>query len=226
VKDAALVESLEALGQLAKKEARAAGYGLYRLDGETGSPEQLQGCGARIGDAEVWFPLRVQGAETLLLAFVFRGNVISKDAARILELMVRVAEGVLGRSLLTVRYAELAARVAESEAQLVYAKIRDRARGLITHDAADGSATEAVARFADTLLRRRETEIMLERLAAGRETEVQERNLAAQAKAVLESVHGMSEEQAHQHLRAASRRSRRPLREVALELIGNRSSFA
>ncbi len=81
----------------------------------------------------------------------------------------------------------------------------------------NGSATEMVARFADTVLRQRETEIMLERLAAARETEVQERNLAA---------YGMSEEQAHQHLRAASRRSRRPLREVALELIGTRSSFA
>ncbi len=155
--------------------------------------------------------MRVRGADTLLFAFMFRGNAISQDAVRTLERMARVAEGLVGRSLLAGRYAELAARVAESEAQLLYAKIRDRARGLITNDAADGFATEAVARFADTLLRQPETEIMLERLASGRETEVQERNLAAQAKAVLESVYGMSEEQAHQHLRAASRRSRRPL---------------
>lgn len=221
-----MLESLGALGQLAKKEARAAGYGLYRLEGERGSPKHLQGCGARIGDAEVWFPLPVLGAKTLMLAFVFRGNMISPDAARILELMAGVAESVLGRSLLTVRYAQLAARVAESEAQLVYAKIRDRARGLIERDVTNGSATEVVARFADTVLRQGETETMLERLATGREREVEERNFAAEAKAVLESVYGMSEEQAHQHLRAASRRSRRPLREVALELIGNRRSFA
>ncbi len=77
----------------------------------------------------------------------------------------------------------------------------------------NGSATEMVARFADTVLRKRETGIMLERLAAARETEVQERNLAP---------YGMSEEQAHQHLRAASRNNRRPPREVALELIGEK----
>jgi hypothetical protein len=220
------LESINALAHLAQKDAGASGYAICALNGETGLSKRLQGCGARIGNAVVWFPLRVRGLELLVLEFVFRGDVILPEAVAVLDQMAKVAEAVAARSLLAARYAELAARVAESEAQLVYAKIRDRARGLIANDAMGGSAIEAVARFAYRVLRQQETEILLERMAAGRETEVQERNLAAQAKAVLERVYGMSEDQAHQHLRVTSRRSRRPLREVALELIEKRNSFA
>jgi hypothetical protein len=130
---------------------------------------------------------------------------------------------VLGLSLLPARYAALVAHAAELETRLVYAKIGDRARGLIKNYAPASFPSETFVRFSETILRPSETAIMLEQLAAQFEEQVQERNLTARAKAVLESAYGMTEEQAHHHLRLASRKSRRPLKDVAQEFIAERS---
>jgi hypothetical protein len=215
------------LGQLAMKEAAAAGYELCRLDRESGVLVRLQTCGLRVGELEVSaavsFPARVAGLETHVLTFVFLSQRISEHALTVLNQMADVFEAVLGLSELPARCTRLALRAAELETQLMCAKIRDRARGLIQSPMQGGFGTETLARFSGTLLHSAETPTMLERLAREREQEIEERSLASQAKAVLESVHGMSEEQAHHHLRVTSRRSRRPLTEVALEYIGKRS---
>lgn len=218
---------LTALGQLAMKEAAAVGYRLSRLDRESGGLVRLQTGGARVGESEfsagVSFPVQVAGLETHVLTFVFLNEKIPDSAGPVLDQMVKVVEAVLGLSGLPARYTQLASHAAELEIQLVCAKIRDRARGLIRRPTQGGFGTETLARFSGTLLHSAETATMLERLAREREQELQERSLASQAKAVLESVYGMSEEQAHHHLRVTSRRSRRPLTEVALEYIGKRS---
>jgi AmiR/NasT family two-component response regulator len=60
---------------------------------------------------------------------------------------------------------------------------------------------------------------VLEQLTRELEEEVEERRLTNRAKAILQSVHGMSEEQAHAHLRQTSRKTRRKLKDVAVELI-------
>jgi hypothetical protein len=226
-----LLESLAALGQLAMKEAGAAGYGLYLLYRESGALIPLQTCGTQVTESGlsadlasgVSFPARVAGMATHVLTFVFRSATISENAVKDLDQMARVVEGVLQLSLLPAQYAELAAHAAELEAQLVCLKIRDRARGLIKNPTGDGFGTEALTRFSGAILRPSETATMLGQVARERYQEVQQRSLTAQAKAVLESVYGMSEEQAHHHLRITSRKSRRPLQEVALEYIGKRS---
>jgi hypothetical protein len=51
------------------------------------------------------------------------------------------------------------------------------------------------------------------------EEKVAERKLVTKAKALLETRHGMSEEEAHLQLQAISRKTRKPVREVARELI-------
>ena len=224
-----LLESLTALGQLAMQETGAAGYGLSRLDRETGSLVRLHSCGARICEfgmtpdlkSAVSYAARLHGVDPHVLTFVFRSASISEDSVKCLERMTALAEDVLGLSLWRERYAAFAEQMAELEAQLVHAKIRDRARGLIRSHAT--GRVETLSVFSETILRRTETATMLERLVAERHAEVEERSLTAQAKAVLESVYGMSEEQAHHHLRLTSRKNRRPLKEVALHYIGERS---
>ncbi len=222
-----MLECLTALGQLAMKEAAAAGYELCRLDRESGVLIRLQTCGARVGELEVSaavsFTARGAGTETHVLTFVFLSERIAENVLTVLDQMVKVVETVLGLSGLPAEYTQLASHAAALETQLMCAKIRDRARGLIQSPMQGGFGTETLARFSATLLHSTETATMLERLVREREQELQERSLASQAKAVLESVYGMSEEQAHHHLRVTSRRSRRPLTEVALEYIGKRS---
>jgi AmiR/NasT family two-component response regulator len=66
---------------------------------------------------------------------------------------------------------------------------------------------------------------MLEQRLRELEEEIAERKLTGQAKAVLQSTYNMSEEQAHLHLRTISRKSRKPLKEVAQELIDARNSL-
>ena len=66
---------------------------------------------------------------------------------------------------------------------------------------------------------------MLEQALRALEEEIAERKLTNQAKAVLQSAYSMSEEQAHLHLRTISRKSRRPLKEIARELIEARESI-
>jgi AmiR/NasT family two-component response regulator len=51
------------------------------------------------------------------------------------------------------------------------------------------------------------------------EREIEERELANRAKAVLQTRYGMSEDQAHVHLRLVSRKSRKRLRDVARDLL-------
>jgi AmiR/NasT family two-component response regulator len=58
------------------------------------------------------------------------------------------------------------------------------------------------------------------------EQEISERDLANRAKALLQSRYGMSEDQAHVHLRLVSRKSRKRLRDVARDLLEEAISHA
>jgi AmiR/NasT family two-component response regulator len=60
---------------------------------------------------------------------------------------------------------------------------------------------------------------VLEQLTKELEEEVEERRVTNRAKAILQSVHGMSGEQAHMYLRQTSRKTRKKLKEVAADLI-------
>jgi hypothetical protein len=122
-------------------------------------------------------------------------------------------------------YAALAARIGSLEAELADAKIADRTLGLLEKASGSPDALTAALRHIDSVLLTRQSASALERLAKELEDELAERALAVKAKAVLQSQYGMSEEQAHVHLRLTSRRSRRPMREIARELIEARGQI-
>jgi AmiR/NasT family two-component response regulator len=71
----------------------------------------------------------------------------------------------------------------------------------------------------ESVLRPGQLGTVLEQLTEELEQEIAERELTNRAKAVLQSRYGMSEDQAHVHLRLVSRKSRKRLRDVARDLL-------
>lgn len=121
-------------------------------------------------------------------------------------------------------YSGQAARIGEMEAELIDSKIASRAEGLLKEWRLDREAIGILEAHLDGVLRPTEFSTMLERAAKELVEEIAERKLTTQAKAMLQSVYSMSEEEAYLHLRTISRKTRRPLKEVARDLIRARNS--
>jgi len=67
--------------------------------------------------------------------------------------------------------------------------------------------------------------LLTRRAVSELEQEIEERRLAGQAKQILQTIQGISEEQSHAQLRLLSRKSRRRLKEVAEQVIREQHSF-
>lgn len=199
------------------RAAGADGYAVYEVD-PSGTP--VLGCsfGAITPETAV-FPLRVQGRLNGRVIFAFSEEMITEEAKAVLGKMAGVIEAVWNLKHVAEVPTRLATRIAELEAELADAKIADRAQGVLADDSESPGTIEAVIRHVESVLRPSQLNAILEGLLQKAEREIAERQLTARAKIVLQSVHGMSEEQAHAHLRVTSRNTRRPIREVARELI-------
>lgn len=130
-----------------------------------------------------------------------------------------VMEAIRRREASAANYAQLASRIGEMEAALIDAKIAARANGLLADGVRDGDAIGTLENHVERVLRLSDFGTMLEHRLRELEEEIAERKLTAEAKAILQDRRGMSEEHAHLHLRAISRKSRKPLREVARDVI-------
>jgi AmiR/NasT family two-component response regulator len=119
------------------------------------------------------------------------------------------------------RYAHLVERLADLEAQLMDSKIADRVRGYL-EDETDSDPTEAIVRHVETVLRPTRTRIMLEQALSELEEEIEERRIVGRAKRIMQARDSVSEEQAYIELRLRSRKSRKPLKDVARQVIENR----
>jgi AmiR/NasT family two-component response regulator len=67
--------------------------------------------------------------------------------------------------------------------------------------------------------------LLTRRAVSELEQEIEERRLAGQAKQILQTIQGISEEQSHAQLPLLSRKSRRRLKEVAEQVIREQHSF-
>ena len=110
--------------------------------------------------------------------------------------------------------------------RLVDSKIADRALGLLLERRWPAQAIEGLAGHVNNVLRPLAALGALETLVEELEDEIDERRVTAEAKAVLQAAHSISEEQAYKHLRSLSRKSRRRLRDVAQDVIASRQSAA
>ncbi len=214
--------SLELLARLAVRETGADGYALEE------SGDAFVPASAAISGGEVSFLLRAEGEVSPRsqgrLSFLFRSKPVPEETRAILRRFAALMEAVLRRQAATRKYARRAARIGEMEAELADSKIAARASGLLADGAGTRDLIETIESHVEGVLRPSQFDAMLGQMAKDLEEEIAERKLTAQAKAMLQSDDGMSEEQAHLHLRTISRKSRRPLREVARELIEARNS--
>jgi hypothetical protein len=119
------------------------------------------------------------------------------------------------------RYLRLVERLADLEARLMDSKIADRVRGYLA-DETDSDPSEAIARHVETVLRPTRTRIVLEQALSELEEEIEERRLVGQAKRIMQASDSVSEEEAHIELRLRSRKSRKPLKDVARQVIEDR----
>jgi hypothetical protein len=218
----------------AMQAAGADGYLWREVDGATGALvaryssgisvprwencEGASGITSRDGVAVISYPMSVEGALTGLLAFVFGRNAVQQEELAILNRMAAAIEHWHAVALTTAR---LATRIGHLDAELAGMKIAERTRGLLASGAANSDAVESIIRHVETVLEGRQFGTLLGQLLPEMEERVQERKAVGRAKALLQSFHGMTEEEAYMHLRYRSRSTRRRLAEVALELIGH-----
>ena len=220
--------SVHELAALATREAGAEGYALYLRDAE-GSYTSLGGAGAAISETDlavqaccsvITFPLHAPDAARALLAFSFRGRACTATARSRLCRMSAAIEQVWRLSGAATGLAEMAARIGELEARLADSKIASRARGYLENRGdSQHDVVEAVTRHVQNVLRPFDSNALFEKRRQELEAELEERELAERAKAVLQKCSGLSEDAAHLHLRQLSRKTRRPLREVALDVL-------
>jgi hypothetical protein len=194
--------SFEALGQIALRATGARSFA-FTARSDAGTP------------ATVEYAVRVDCA----IAFTFLSD---GEAVRAKPRLDRIAAAM--QAICTTAganpYEPLVERLADLEAQLMDSKIADRVRGYLA-DETDADPTEAIARHVETVLRPTRTRLLLEQALSELEEEIEERRLVAQAKSILQARDSVSEEQAHIELRVRSRRSRKPLKDVARQVIEN-----
>jgi ANTAR domain len=219
------MRSLQPLAQLAARESAASGYAIYTVDPVTDARTVTLAWGAPVPDSTDsgytvdLFPLRAGEAVTGIVAFVFRGSTIAPSSRAVLDRIAHVIEHVWRLSLIPGAYAQSAARIAELENELADSKIADRVLGLLANGAVPRDAIDIIVSHAESVLRPGQLATVLEQLTQEMEQDLAERELTNRAKAVLQRRYGMSEDQAHVHLRLVSRKSRKRLRDVARDLL-------
>jgi hypothetical protein len=214
--------SLSALAQVAARETEAYGYALFRRSSEGRALVRHDSGGAAIEEDAVTsgpsglvvFSLGADG----VLAFLFQDETRSRQVRPELDRIAASIEAVWIAAQTAGRYSELASEVADLEVRLMDSKIADRVRGFLGNRG-ETSPVDAISRHVEGVLKPASTGRVLEQLTKELEEEVEERRVTNRAKAILQSVHGMSEEEAHAHLRQTSRKTRRKLKDVASDLI-------
>jgi hypothetical protein len=207
-------ESLEALAQLALRETGALGFVWFANDDSNADRDSNV----------VRYPLGHHAGHEQFIAFAFPSP-DSAAAARMRLDRIAASIALLWSAGPAETYRDLFERLARIEMQLIDSKIADRVRGLLSENAAD-DPSDVIARHVEGVLRPSQARTTLEHAVALLEDEMEERKLMSEAKRILQMRRGISEQQAHAELRLVSRKSRRRLKEVALQVIGRQQLSA
>jgi ANTAR domain len=211
---------IQSLAHLSLRQSGADGFAIYQLDPD-GGQVLIYREGPADGLDVASFPLKIDDGAAATLSFVFCNTSIGVSTQLLLERIARAIESVWQFSRAPERYAQMALRIGELEVELADAKIADRASGMLQDAAASRDPIAAIVHHVESVLRPSELENALGKFERDLAEQLAERQLTTRAKAVLQSRYGISEEQAHVHLRVVSRTSRKRLRDVAQALIEN-----
>jgi hypothetical protein len=211
------------LALLMMRETGAEGYVLYAYEQRSSFPVRLSAYGLDVPPCEheglsvARLPLRLQNREVGWLAFVFRAAAIPEDTRRLLERLARMFESIWSLFYDPERVIDLATRISRRQAELADLKIAERALGFLKHP--EPGAAETMALHVESVLRTRRFEAILDQFAGDLDDQLEERKIIAEAKNLLQSTQGITEEEAYSQLRLSSRRSRRRIFEVAHQLV-------
>ena len=218
-------KSLETLAQIALHEIGARGYAFFHKSRNAGSLIRLTSGGSVVPDATrdrsapdvVEYPLVAGAVVDASVAFTFASKEEAVQARTQLDRIAATIQTIWATAA-TERYSDLVDRVADLETRLMDSKIADRAVGFLT-DRTNPDPAELIAKHVEGVLRPTQTRRILEQALLELEEEIDERTLVSRAKQILQATKGVSEEEAHAQLRIASRRLRRRLKDVALQVI-------
>ncbi|HWB84231.1 MAG TPA: ANTAR domain-containing protein [Bryobacteraceae bacterium] len=215
-------DSLSALALMGTRWASVDGYAFFEKSGN-GLFRRLTSCGLPIPDDLldrniVQYPLPANTLTEGVVAFAIPVPPKCPDFRERLDQVAEMIRLVWGATESIDRGSELVDRVRNLEAQLLDAKIADRVRGLL-ENREDSDFVTVIAQHVQRVLRPPDSRRILEKALADLEEELAERHTTALAKTILRSKTSMTEGQAHAYLRTLSRRSRRRLKDVAMEII-------
>jgi len=168
------------------------------------------------GAAVVAYLLRAGGIVTGRLAYVFSKGTVAPDKFAILNRLAPLIEAV---HALPHETASLASKISRLDAELAGIKIAERARGILADGVTRPESVDTIVRHVSTVLEGRHFDSVLRQLLPDMEEQIARRQILMEAKTMLETRHSLSEEQAYLFLRLKSRQTRRPLSEVAQELL-------
>jgi hypothetical protein len=117
-------------------------------------------------------------------------------------------------------------RIYHLQAELADGKITDRVQGILLENSTPFDLGSVMRQHVDRVLDGTNGSELLVQQVAKLEAEVQTRRVIAGAKQILQKALHLSEEEAYLRLRNTSRRSRRPLIEIAGEVVGASRSRA
>ena len=203
------------------RQTGATAYVIF--DGE----EIIDASGARIPPSElkndgetpvVSYKLLLEGKPDRFIAFAFADRNMLEIARPRLDQATQILNSVCKASALRTDYVRMAERLADLDTRVLDTKIAERARGFVG-DHARPDPIEDIARHVAFVLRPTPVRQTITQLLDHLQKEMEARQVASQAKAILQNSHGMSEEAAHQYLQRASRKTRRPLRDIAAAVV-------
>lgn len=208
-------DALAALTQLTARLAGASSCSIHQ--GSSDVPELDTPAGESVLQYFLAPPAGVGNGGRGVLICVFESRARAEAARAAVD---RLAESI--RALWAAghefnRYSELAARAADLEAQVVASKVTARAIGLL-RESPSADSVDVISRHVEMVLQSSSGLRTLNHLVETLEAEKRDRQWTDRAKAILQRQ-GISEEQAYLHLRRASRTSRRPIPEIARQII-------
>ena len=219
--------SILALARVAFQETGATGFALFEETREAPGLRPVARLGKELSVPAVLedvhfplvaFPLHAKHAADGFAAFSFEDRT---GAERAREPMIRMREAleiIWSARFPEARHLELVAGISTLEARLIGSKIAERAHGLLTGEPG-ADRLGALVNHVRTVVRPGVAIRALESIVKELEDELDERRVTGQAKALLQATHSISENQAYTHLRVLSRKSRRPLKDVATDVI-------
>jgi hypothetical protein len=156
-----------------------------------------------------------------LLNFGWRSATeLMEDRRRAAEEIAASVASVLLRSKQASLTIHLANRLHELQAELADGKITDRAQGILLEDSNRFDLGGLMRQHVDRVLEGTNGVDLLAHQVAKLEAEVENRRIINRAKQFLQEKLQLSEEQAYLQLRNTSRQSRRPLLDIAGEVLG------